>query len=183
MNDRDLLSLITRIVNKLTIWQRVYKGEVKNLTDPLSKARVLVVIYDLGFITADNGFWCSPSDKNSLSSLKIGDWTNVWFEAGDRDRPRCFGQATAMKDQLPKAYDGSKDTHVLFQDPDGKQKIVYDAKSNTLKVGAGTQSVILGDLFRAYFNTHVHATAAVGPPVPPTVPMPASNLSTKLKVE
>lgn len=181
--NKDLLALIERIVNKMTVWNRIYKGQVVDLNDPLKKGRVRVTIYDLGFITADKGFWCSPTEGNSISMPAQGDWVNVYFEAGDRSRPKYFGKSQDMSGQLPNSYDGKPSTHILFEEPSGKQKVIYDANGNTLKVGAGTQAVVLGNAFMTLFNSHVHATAGVGPPVPPTVPMGAAQLSTKVKVE
>lgn len=49
-----------------------------------------------------------------------------------------------------------------------------------VKLGsAAAEAVILGDTFKAYFDNHVHGAAGT----PPTVPMPASTLSTKSQVE
>lgn len=52
-----------------------------------------------------------------------------------------------------------------------------------IKLGAAaTQSVILGDIFMAYFNTHIHPTV-LGPSGPPVVPMPQESLSIKVITE
>jgi hypothetical protein len=53
--------------------------------------------------------------------------------------------------------------------------------SNTIEVNGGSQAMILGDLFKQYFDTHTHPTG-VGPSGVPIVPMPASTLSTITKV-
>jgi hypothetical protein len=55
------------------------------------------------------------------------------------------------------------------------------ATAGTIEVNGGEQSMILGDLFKAYFDTHTH-TAPTGPTSPPNVPMPDTTLSTKSKV-
>ena len=55
---------------------------------------------------------------------------------------------------------------------------------NMVRLGSSTadQSAVLGDLFKAFFDLHVHGTG-VGPSSPPTVPMTANLLSTKVKAE
>jgi hypothetical protein len=58
-------------------------------------------------------------------------------------------------------------------------KIVITA--DTIEANGGAESMILGDLFKAYFDTHTHPTG-VGPSGAPIVPMPTSTLSTKSKV-
>ena len=181
MPDRDLITLIRRIIVKETMYQRIYKGRVSDLNDPLGKARVLVTVFDIGFTTPDKGFWCSPSDKNSVSTLKLQDWTNVFFEAGDRNRPKCFGQATGMKDQLPSAYDGNPDTHVLFEEPSGKQKIVYDAQGDVLKIGKGNEAILKGNDFISTIATWVPVPADGGASL--KLVLTAALLSTKVKVE
>jgi phage gp45-like len=53
----------------------------------------------------------------------------------------------------------------------------------SIKLGANaSHPLIFGDLFMALFNSHVHPTG-VGPSGPPTTPMPASDLSTKVTTE
>jgi len=53
-------------------------------------------------------------------------------------------------------------------------------EADTVKLGAGaTESVILGTTFKTFFDTHVH-TGGTGAP---TIPMPTSTLSSKVKVE
>lgn len=56
-------------------------------------------------------------------------------------------------------------------------------EGQTVKLGAGAaEAVIKGDTFVKYFQTHIHGTP-IGPSSPPTQPVPASALSTKVKVE
>jgi len=61
------------------------------------------------------------------------------------------------------------------------QKVVINSSNIELGKDA-TESIIKGDIFKTYFDTHVHATPA-GPSAPPTVPMPASTLSTVSKTK
>lgn len=55
------------------------------------------------------------------------------------------------------------------------------ATATLLELNGASEAAVLGDAFKAYFDTHVHPTG-VGPSGPPSVPMPASTLSTKTKV-
>lgn len=77
------------------------------------------------------------------------------------------------------SYDGSnlkviikiKDNQIVM---DGS-KIVID--SGEIQLGdKATQSLIKGDLFKTFFDSHIHATPA-GPSAPPTVPMTPELLS------
>lgn len=55
------------------------------------------------------------------------------------------------------------------------------ATAGTIELNGGEQSAILGDLFKAYFDTHTHQ-APGGPTSPPLVQMPASTLSEIVKL-
>ncbi len=66
--------------------------------------------------------------------------------------------------------------------------IVLDAEADkmvltasTIEVNGADQAMVLGDLFKQYFDTHTHPTG-VGPSGPPIVPMPPSTLSQISKV-
>jgi hypothetical protein len=53
--------------------------------------------------------------------------------------------------------------------------------SNEIEVNGSEQAMILGNLFKQYFDTHTHPTG-VGPSGVPIVPMPESTLSSITKV-
>lgn len=55
------------------------------------------------------------------------------------------------------------------------------ASATLIEVNGDSESAVLGDAFKAYFDTHTHPTG-VGPSGPPAAPMPANTLSTKVKV-
>lgn len=135
MDDRDLLSLIRRIVYKETIWLRHYIGEVKNVTDLERLGRINVVCIDLGFNDEASGFWCYPRDKNALLTPKIGDWVEIYFMGGDQDRPVYLGKVPELDKMLPKNYDGRPTTQVPFEDPEDKIRILFDGIRNELSIG------------------------------------------------
>jgi len=133
--DKDLLALIRKIIAQETIWLRHYIGEVKNTLDPEQLGRVNVTVPMLGFDTEDSGFWCYPRDKNALLTPKAGDWVEVYFLNGDRDRPVYLGKANEIAGMLPKNYDKIATTQILFEDPDNKIMLRYDGKLNELRIG------------------------------------------------
>lgn len=55
------------------------------------------------------------------------------------------------------------------------------ATSDVIELNGGSESGVLGDAFKTYFDTHTHMTP-VGPSGPPLTPMPPSTLSTKVKL-
>lgn len=58
-------------------------------------------------------------------------------------------------------------------------KIVVTA--GTIELNGGEQAAVLGDLFKAYFDTHTHPTPT-GPSGPPIMPMPPTTLSEIVKL-
>jgi hypothetical protein len=136
-NNRDLYNLIKRIVLNETIYLRHYNGQVVNTVDPAGKGRVRVTIADLGFSVPSNGLWCSSRFLNSLYVPKIGDWLDVGFVNGDRDRPVYYGKANEIAGQLPESFDNILGNQVIFEDPDEKINIKFDPIENLLEIGAG----------------------------------------------
>jgi hypothetical protein len=187
MDDKTLLNVLRRIIHQETIWLRHYIGQIKNVTDPQQKGRVNVAVFDLGYNSEDNGFWCFPRDKNALITPKNGDWVEVYFINGDRNKPVYLGVANEMENMLPKSYDGKETTQVIFEDVDNKIRILYDASNNSLNVGnknfqpcARKDDETLSDNtsdsnFWTYMNliaTHVHP--GIGAPSPTLATAPSS---------
>jgi hypothetical protein len=134
MLTRDIRNEIIRIVRKETIYLRTFKGKVLDNKDDDNEGRVIVAVLELGLETKENGLFCYPRDKNSMSVPAVDDWVEVYFENGDIDSPRYRGTANEIKDMLPKNYENEK-THVLFENPDNdKEYILYDAKNKKLTI-------------------------------------------------
>ena len=131
----NLNDLITEIVLKETLWLKHYNGKVVNVIDPLKKGRVLVTIAELGYNTPAVGFWCSARFLNSLYIPKIGDWLDVGFISGSRDKPVYYGKANEMDEQIPKNYKGIPGGQIIFEDPKNKIHIKFDASTNALEIG------------------------------------------------
>lgn len=143
MIDRDFLSLMRKIIQSETLWHVPRIGKVKDVSDPKKKARILVTIPSLVTVqgspsSEDNaslGFWCSPRDKNSLTTPAVNDWVEVTFLDGNRDLPRYSGLACEVQDMLPKNYDGRASTHIVFEDPENKVHVKYDQITRVLEIG------------------------------------------------
>lgn len=168
-------------------------GQVKDVIDPLQKGRVLAIVPSLGWLTNAQGTWCYSRDKNALLTPKLDDWIMVQWMEGNINKPFYTGIVTEMKDMLPSTFDGLDTTSVIFESPDEKIAMVYDAVTDILTIGKDTFSEAarkedaikstsaedstfwtwLTTTLMTTFNTHVHATAAPGPPVVP-VPLLAA---------
>ena len=141
--ERDLESILRRIVRNETIWLRHYVGKVLNndcSTAPglQMSGMIQVAIYDLGLDTADIGIWCFPRDKNSLITPAIGDWVEVYFINGDRNRPVYMGTAHEISGQIPENYDGQATTQVIFESNGNSAHITMDELANILEIGSDT---------------------------------------------
>jgi hypothetical protein len=132
--DRTLLTIIQRIILNETVWLRHYIGKVLAFAQDNS-GMVQVAVFDLGCDTGDKAFWCYPRDKMGILTPALGDWVEIYFIGGDRNRPVYMGIAAEIADQLPKNYDGKNTTQVLFEDGDNKFHIKYDAAGNAFEIG------------------------------------------------
>ena len=105
-----------------------------------------------------------------------------WRESGDISDPgdlrrHDLSHAVAIPGMLPKG--GSipmSSTEVVLE---------VNAPATHIAVGAAaTEFIVLADKLVSVFNTHVHATAALGAPSTPTTPITAVQIAaTKLKSE
>jgi uncharacterized protein involved in type VI secretion and phage assembly len=119
------------------------------------------------------------------------------------------GHTVVLDDKGKKVTVTSKDGHSIVLDDRGKsieiamqggaQSVKLDGSSGTVTVkgttvtldatsinlGAGaSQSLILGDMFMALFNAHVHNATAIGSPTtPPVTPMLPTMLSQTAKTK
>ena len=65
---------------------------------------------------------------------------------------------------------------------DEDNKVVITSSDIKLGSNSATEPMVLGNSFKAIYDAHIHPTPA-GPSSPPVVPMPTTNLSTKIKGE
>jgi hypothetical protein len=137
---RDILNVMRRVVYDETKFLRHYAGKVLDNEDPDTKGRVKCQVLDLGWGingAADDsttGAWCWPRAIHSMDIPKVGEWVEVYFMSGDRNRPVYIGQLAEMTGQLPEGY--SQGLRVLMQDPDTGDSDIYDTdeKARTIDV-------------------------------------------------
>jgi hypothetical protein len=70
-----------------------------------------------------------------MSLPGLGDWVEVYFWNADRNKPVYLGIANEIRGMTPKNFDGFSTTHVLFEDPDNKVHIKYNAIQNSMEIG------------------------------------------------
>lgn len=155
MTPRDIRDELRRLVEDEVKNLKHYIGEISNIDDPLKKGRVKVMIIERGWDTDDLAIWCYPRFTNSMTVPAKGDWVEVYFIAGDPNRPVYLGIASEVSEMIPKNYDGKTTNHILFEDPnDDGNYIKYDAKEkqldlltdgNKIIMAQGDESFVLGD--------------------------------------
>ena len=135
MITRDLNSLLRRLIQKETMFLRHYIGKVLNNQDPLKKGRVCCAVYELGVDSEANGFWAHARDKLSMVVPAVGDWVEIYFINGDRNRPVYMGGADEMSTMTPINFTGNPRQAILYEDRDNKIHLKYDADLNELDIG------------------------------------------------
>lgn len=207
-----MLLNIADFIKRESILDTPYIGTVVDNNDPKKLGRVKCNIPELMEGTADNLPWITQKNNSLLSGSdssfyvpKVGDKVVIEFKFGDIYTGEYSGNYITQ-DSKPTAFDANypddggssfsgfdvvhnrasnetKITHpsgtIINIKADGKVEIL--AAKIDLGSGAG-ESVILGDAFKAYFDTHVHPTG-VGPSGPPNQPMPDSTLSQDVKTK
>lgn len=160
MEERSLIDILRKIVVQETIWLRHYIGQIVSLADTAQKGRVCVTIQDLGFNTVDNGFWAYPRDKSGSYTPKQGDWVEIYFINGDRERPVYIGKAFEVPNQLPQSWDKTPTTSVIFESPNNKARIIHDEVKgkiqiqgqDLLEIGAGSEAMVKGTTLQPELN-------------------------------
>lgn len=181
-DDRTLLTMFKNLIWTETKYLRHYYAFIISVDDPDKEGKVKAVCFDLGW-TNRTAVWIPPRDKNGLSVPKVNDWIEIYFMLGDCNKPVYVGKATEMQGMTPKNYSSPK-THVIFEDPENKCNIKFDAMTSLLTFFKGNKSYVLGEDLLTAFNSHVHTSTAPGSPTStPAVPLTAGILSTKIKGE
>jgi hypothetical protein len=133
--DRTLLALIKEIVLRETIFLRHYIGKVINADDPENFGRVKCEILALGWTEEQNIPWMNPRDKRSRIVPKRGEYVEVYFMEGRRDRPVYLGITAEIKDMIPDEWTGDLNKDLLYNDYDNKILVQFDKGENELKIG------------------------------------------------
>jgi len=136
MIQKDLYKEIRNIILQETVFLRHYIGKVIDINDKERLGRVQVEVLDLGLEGQEEGLWCFPRDKNSMTVPKKDDWVEVYFVRGSCDMPVYMGTANEIKDMVPKNYK-SPITQIIFEDPsDDGVFIKYDQTQKKLFINA-----------------------------------------------
>jgi hypothetical protein len=186
--------VIAKIVRELTRFNVPRLGKISKIDDPEGKARVLVRIPSLNWMTDNVGAWCYPIDKKALVTPEVGSWVIVMWIDGDVNKPVYIGIDSKMKDMLPSAYT-DQNSQILFENQGRDFSIRYDESGGVLNIGEGNESFVKGNTLdawitgtlKAYIDVHVHTGvtaggASSGPP-PVGLTAPSNHLSSKIKGE
>lgn len=190
----DIISVINSIVESQLRYYKNYTGTVMKIT---ADGTATIDSIEFGTITADPTTWinCQSGNKNQSSiPAKIGQQVEFNFN-GDKDNPKWYHLDPALylsfNEGLNKSviFEDSVLTKIIFNKTTG----ILTLQNNTATINIKTTGAIeiqggvsplektakgetlqtqLNQL-KADYNAHVHATAALGPPSPPTAPTTA----------
>jgi len=118
-----------------------------------------------------------PRDKNSLLIPKVGDYVEVYFMAGDRDRPVYLGKVNELAkeiqgDQLPESFDGQPTTQIIYESPQKKEGIKHDELTDVYSVGAGTEAFVKGTTLQPELQKDITAMTTLQAALTAWVPVP-----------
>lgn len=191
---------ICDIILEETLYLRHYIGQVLSQSDELNIGMVQVAIPELGWDTADTASWCYPRQSHRMSVPEIGEWVEVYFMNGDRNRPVYLEACCELKTDdnrysVPKKYPGNPRFRVIYQSPfsgagiwldDDQKTFTLDADNIVLGEG-GTEPFVLGTLLNSYLSNLVTAlntalgTKLDGTGTTGTLTAPSGILSTTIK--
>lgn len=153
--------VVNQIIKRYLRYSFPREAQVKDINDQVSKGRILVTIPSLGWETNDTGAWCYATDKNALTTVKVGDWVIVQFVDGNPDHVIYIGKSTRLRDQLPKNYSSPTD-HVIFEDPDNKIHIKYDGDQLEIGNSAFAASAREGDTVQVTIPANTFIVSVAG---------------------
>lgn len=126
-------------------------------------------------------------DQKQISIASTGGNKVVMDDQGQKvSVSTAGGQSAVMEDGGAKITIQTSGGDTITMDASGitlqaAGKVSIAAPAIELGTGATQQQLVLGNLFMALFNAHVHPTAVPGPPSPPATPMLPALLSTITK--
>jgi len=191
---KDLYGFITKMIYEQTLYLRHWWGQIVNNSDPSSRGRVEVTVPQLGFMNAGSGLWASPRQGYGMQVPAVNEWVEVYFLEGNPNKAVYLvglGEMTgASPSPTPKAYSGSPQNKVLFQDLATGDSLVYNEKTGAFAFGSGGHAFVLGDILNSFLgtlvtwlNSHVHSGGTLsGLTGTPTAPAssPSGLLSSKI---
>lgn len=193
--------MICEVVRQETLYHRHYIGQVLSNTDELNIGMCQVAVFDLGWETADLAPWCYPRQSHKMSVPKVGEWVEVYFLSGDRNKPVYLEMCNEMRTEsdnkrcVPDWYTGDPKRHIIFQSPDSKKGIVLDDTQKKMIIDfealefieGSTEPYVLGNQLNTYITTLIGTintalgTKLDGTGAPGALTPPSGILSTKIK--
>ena len=165
----ELEEELRSLIKEETIFLQHYIGEVHDNKDPMLKGRVSVLIYELGWTDPEIAIWCFPRFNNSCIIPEVGDWVEVYFIAGNRQRPVYLPFASEVKGMESITHSGNPSQKVLFEGRLTGSNIVYDESADILTIFKGSDFAVryskLETAFnelKSKFNTHTHGGVLAG---------------------
>jgi len=152
-NDRDLRGLIASVVKEETRWLRHYIGQVQVNVDPLVRGRVSATIPELGLLTPEEALWCYPRQGYSMNVPKINDYVEIYFMAGDPNRPVYMAIASEVTGMDVSSFNGLASDRVIFESPVTGENIKYDDILRRLTFLEGTEAFVKGDELKTQLQT------------------------------
>lgn len=131
---RTFYGEIRSIVRQETKYLRHYYGEVTKNDDPDGQGKIRVKIPELGWTEDNNSPWVQPRYLHSMIVPNNGEYVEVYFMAGEINRPVYMGQVHEIKGQLPELYSDKNDV-VLYEEPGGKIGVHYNKNDDVLNIG------------------------------------------------
>jgi hypothetical protein len=178
--DLTARGLLNSIILEETKYLRHYPAIVVTNVDIENKGRVLVTCDELGMSTPDLGIWAVPRFMHSMTVPMIGEYVELYFIAGDPNRPVYLGKCNEMFLQLPNTFDGKFTTHVVFESPTLKKGIVFDEVLGKLildfilcEIGAGaSEAMVLGNTLKTELQKVVDQLTQLNADFTAWVPVP-----------
>jgi hypothetical protein len=138
-------------------------GQVTSTDDELGLGRIQVIIPFIGRVTQQDALWIAGRDKQMINVPIVGDWVEVRFMDGHRDRGYYCGICNQVESQKLKNFDGQRTTHILIEDPtDSSQYIKYDEVKkeldilvNMIKLQGGSEAFVLGGQLNTFLTNMV----------------------------
>ena len=149
-SNEDFEGLIRDIIRDECKYFGAMMGQVTSTDDELKQGRIQVIIPALGHYNQNNAIWVCSRDKHLISVPIVGDWVEIRFMDGHRDRAYYCGICNQVAEQTLKNYDGNRTTHILFENPnESSEYIKYDEVKkeldiliNLVKVNAGSDFAV-----------------------------------------
>jgi len=128
----------------------------------------------------------SYNDYVSTKSIKINEFT-FYVNENDLNIYKTGGFSFLLNEDEIKM---EKDDCIIHFDSKNKSVkieiggnfVEIDGNSGVVKIQGESQKAVLGDLLKTYLDSHTHVGNLGFPTAPPTVPMPPTTLSEKVKL-